>query len=60
MSIVKEDCEWYRNGNCGKGLPGTPCDIYGCVVYRPNYESYHNLAPETSGEVRGDTSTMEL
>jgi hypothetical protein len=59
MSIVKEDCEWYRNGDCGKGLPGTPCDIYGCVVYRPDYKSWLN-APDTSGEVRGDTSTIKL
>ena len=56
MSIVKEDCEWYRNGDCGKGLLGTPCDIVGCVVYRPNYKSWLN-APDTSGIVRGDTST---
>lgn len=59
MSIVKEDCEWYRNGDCGKGLSGTPCDIVGCVVYRPNYKSWLN-APDTSGIVRGDTSTIEL
>ena len=60
MSIVKEDCVWYKNGDCAKGLPGTPCDVVGCVVYTPDYTSYHNIAPDTSGEVRGDTSTTKL
>lgn len=27
-------CKWLRNGNeCGKGLPGTPCDPDGCVAW---------------------------
>lgn len=26
-------CKWYRSGDCGKGLPGTPCDIVGCVAW---------------------------
>ena len=30
-------CKWYCNGgDCGKGLPGTPCDIVGCVAWELN------------------------
>lgn len=28
-------CKWLRNGDeCGKGLPGTPCEVVGCVAWR--------------------------
>ena len=27
-------CKWYCNGgDCGKGLPGTPCDLKNCVAW---------------------------
>lgn len=27
-------CKWLRNSNeCGKGLPGTPCEVVGCVAW---------------------------
>jgi hypothetical protein len=26
-------CKWFRGGDCGKGLPGTPCEIKGCVAW---------------------------
>ena len=27
-------CKWLRNGNeCGKGIPGTPCEVVGCVAW---------------------------
>ena len=27
-------CKWYCNGgDCGKGLPGTPCELTGCVAW---------------------------
>lgn len=26
-------CKWFRGGDCGKGLPGTPCEIVGCVAW---------------------------
>jgi hypothetical protein len=30
-------CKWYHNGgDCGKGLPGTPCNIIGCVAWELN------------------------
>ena len=31
--MIEEKCVWYKDGNCLKGLPGTPCDIIGCVAY---------------------------
>ena len=27
------DCKWYQGGDCGKGLPGTPCELKGCVAW---------------------------
>jgi len=26
-------CKWYRGGDCGKGLPDTPCILKGCVAW---------------------------
>lgn len=27
-------CKWFRSGDgCGKGLPGTPCEVDGCVAW---------------------------
>jgi hypothetical protein len=26
-------CKWYLGGDCGKGLPGTPCELKGCVAW---------------------------
>ena len=26
-------CVWFRGGDCGKGLPGTPCEMKGCVAW---------------------------
>lgn len=29
-------CKWYYNGgDCGKGLPGTPCSLSDCVALEP-------------------------
>ena len=28
-------CKWLRYGDeCGKGLPGTPCEVVGCVAWQ--------------------------
>ena len=32
-------CKWFRNGSeCGKGLPGTPCELEGCVAWEHSEE----------------------
>lgn len=32
-------CKWFRNGGeCGKGLPGTPCELEGCVAWEHSEE----------------------
>ena len=34
MSIIKKDCVYCDgDGDCMKGLPGTPCDVVGCVAW---------------------------
>lgn len=41
MDRVKKQmsCKWLRYGDeCGKGLPGTPCGVTGCVAW----EEYEN------------------
>ena len=31
---MKRDlCVWFRDGDCGKGLPGMPCELNGCVAW---------------------------
>ena len=30
-------CKWFRGGDCGKGLPDTPCILEGCVAWE-HYE----------------------
>lgn len=45
-SIINKDeqnkmmaCKWFRNGGeCGKGLPGTPCELEGCVAWEHSVE----------------------
>lgn len=35
-------CKWYCNGgDCGKGLPGTPCILEGCVAWE-EYKEENN------------------
>lgn len=29
------DCRYFSDGNCTKGLPGTPCERKGCMAYYP-------------------------
>lgn len=35
------NCVWYKDGKCKnpKGLPGTKCDVVGCVAYISKAES---------------------
>ena len=45
-------CKWLRNGEeCGKGLPGTPCIVKGCVAWE-HYE-------EKTGDSRGHHPVQE-
>lgn len=32
---VQANCAWFENGYCKKGLPGTKCEINGCVAHMP-------------------------
>ena len=36
--MMMPDCKWNDGVFCKKGLPGTPCDIYGCVAYTKKEE----------------------
>ncbi len=29
------DCQFFSDGNCAFGLPGTPCERKGCMAYYP-------------------------
>lgn len=29
----KHKCQWNDGYFCNKGIPGTPCEPYGCVAY---------------------------
>ena len=43
--MIDESCLYYnREGECTKGLPGTPCEIVGCVAHSPvGYLSWSNI-----------------
>ena len=34
-TAVQVNCAWFNNGYCKKGLPGTRCEIEGCVAHIP-------------------------
>lgn len=36
--MEKTNCKWNDGDTCNKGLPGTPCDIYGCVAFTKKEE----------------------
>lgn len=47
--MKKENCAYYDNGYCRKGLPGTKCEIVGCVASIPKpVESTMIHYPSTS------------
>ena len=33
--MIQRNCKYNDGAFCNKGLPGTQCDIYGCVAYMP-------------------------
>ncbi len=37
------DCRYFRDGNCSKGLPGTPCERKGCMAYYPKDDDNEEL-----------------
>lgn len=36
-------CKWYWAGECKKGLPGTKCELSGCVAWEENKVSVYDL-----------------
>lgn len=36
-------CRWYCAGNCEKGLPGTKCELKGCVAWEENKVSVYDF-----------------
>lgn len=36
-------CKWYSAGECKKGLPGTKCELSGCVAWEENKVSVYDL-----------------
>ncbi len=47
MSKVK--CAWYWKGYCNKGLPGTKCEVKGCIA-KTEVVSYSIVAAQTGIE----------
>ena len=33
--MTDENCGYHHEGYCLKGLPGTPCEVAGCVAHTP-------------------------
>ena len=49
----RKNCKYYRDGYCGKALPGVECEIEGCVAFIPVPElTEHNPStPESKTPV---------
>ena len=43
--MIDESCLYCnREGECTKGLPGTPCEVVGCVAHSPvGYLCWNNM-----------------
>lgn len=53
-------CIWFRGGDCGKGLPGTPCEMKGCVAWTDHSNQLEEKAARYIGyprEIDEDSAT---
>ena len=42
--MTDENCGYHHEGYCLKGLPGTPCEVAGCVAHiRPSEHIHKTL-----------------
>ena len=41
--MTDENCGYHHEGYCLKGLPGTPCEVAGCVAHSPSGIYTRNL-----------------
>lgn len=41
--MTDKNCGCHQDGYCLKGLPGTPCEVDGCVAHL----DFNNIAPKS-------------
>jgi len=39
--MIDKNCKYYKNGHCTKGLPGTKCELKGCVAHTKKNAGQH-------------------
>lgn len=47
--MIDKHCGYHHNDYCLKGLPGTPCELRGCVAHTSDDVGY--LKPHSSDEL---------
>jgi len=59
--MIDENCFYCnRKGECTKGLPGTPCEVVGCVAHSPvGYLSWSDMSEFVSGEIDKNGNEIE-
>lgn len=55
--MIDEHCVYHYNGYCLKGLPGTPCELRGCVAHTTDDVGY--LKPYPSAELSRINEKLE-
>ena len=61
--MIDESCLYCnREGDCTKGLPGTPCEVVGCVAHSPvGYLSWSDMTEKekATGEIDKNGNEIE-
>lgn len=59
--MIDESCLYCnREGECEKGLPGTPCEVVGCVAHSPvGYLSWSDMTEKDKSDFLYELSHQE-
>lgn len=58
--MIDENCGYHHEGYCLKGLPGTPCEVVGCVAHSPvGYLSWGDMTDKEKSDFLWDLSHQE-
>ena len=58
--MTDESCGYHHEGYCLKGLPGTSCEVVGCVAHSPvGYLSWSDMTEKEKSDFLWDLSHQE-
>lgn len=60
--MIDESCLYCdKEGECTKGLPGTPCEVAGCVAHSPvGYLCWNDMTDKEKSKFLWDLSHLEI